>query len=255
VASERQDLFLKYRENRSTALRNEIVLEYMDMVTQTAVVMRNMYAKGYEVDDLVNEGVLALIAATESFDLDRGVKFETYAGLKIRGAIIDYIRRQDWIPRRVRKFGRKLDEAYGFLYGELGRTPTNEELAEYLELSEKQFNQMLADSAAINTMSFEELLYEDNISVYNTSGISVNSSDGGVAARLYAEERKRVIAEAIAELKPREQQVVSLYYYEKLKLSEIAEVLEVTESRVSQIHSKCMILLKNKLEYYIKNLN
>jgi RNA polymerase sigma factor for flagellar operon FliA len=233
------------------AIRNEIVLLYMDMVTQTAAVMRNMYAKGYDVDDLVSEGVIALISATEMFDMNRGVKFETYASLKIKGAIIDYIRRQDWIPRRVRKFGKKLDDAYGVLYNELERTPTNAELAAYMELTEPQFEKLLADSAAANTLSFEELLYEDNISVYNTAFQASN----GVDARLYVEERKRVIAEAVAELKPKEQQVVSLYYYEKLKLSEIAEVLDVTESRVSQIHSKCMVLLKQKLEYYIKNLN
>jgi RNA polymerase sigma factor for flagellar operon FliA len=251
LTSDRQELFRKYKETRSVAIRNEIVLLYMDVVTQTAAVMRNMYARGYDVDDLVNEGALALISATETFDLNRGVKFETYASLKIKGAIIDYIRKQDWIPRRVRKFGKKLDDAYGILYNDLGRTPTNAELAAVMDLTESQFEKLLADSAAINTLSFEELLYEDNISMYNTA-LQGNS---GVDARIYAQERKRVIAEAVAELPPKEQQVVSLYYYEKLKLIEIAKVLGVTESRVSQIHSKCMILLKQKLEHYIKNLN
>ncbi|MCL1832078.1 MAG: FliA/WhiG family RNA polymerase sigma factor [Oscillospiraceae bacterium] len=250
------ELFYKYKESGDLTLRNEIVLLYMDLVSQIAAITRNMYAKGYDVDDLVNEGVIALIASVEAFDPGRGIKFETYAKVKIRGAIIDYIRAQDWVPRRVRKFGRKLDTAYGVLYNELGRTPTNSELAEHLELTDTQFKQLLSDTAAVNTLSFEEMLYEDNISVFNASmyGTSATGS-GGVDARLYAQERKQVIAEAIAQLKPKEQQVVSLYYYENLKLIEIAEVIGVTESRVSQIHSKCMLLLKTKLEHYIKNLS
>ncbi|MCL1881696.1 MAG: FliA/WhiG family RNA polymerase sigma factor [Oscillospiraceae bacterium] len=250
-----QELFQKYKETSDVTIRNELVLQHMNLVNKTAAVLRNMYAKGYEVDDLVNEGVIALISAVETFDVLRGVKFETYATLKIKGAIIDYIRKQDWIPRSVRKFGKKMDEAYGVLYHKLDRTPTNAELAEYMGLSEAQFTKMLSDTAMTNTLSFEELLYEDNISLYNTAGQGVAGNSGGVDTRIYLEERKRVIAEAIDGLKPREKQVVSLYYFEKLKLSEIADIIGVTESRVSQIHSKCMILLKQKLEYYIKNLN
>jgi len=246
--SHKQDIFHKYTATRDITLRNEIVLQYMDMVSKTAVVLRNMYAKGYDVDDLVNEGMLALISAVENFNPQRGVKFETFASIKIKGAIIDYIRKQDWIPRSVRKFGRKLEEAYGTLYHDLERTPTNAELAEFLELTEDRFEKMLADTANTNTLSFEELLYEDNFTLYSTK------DDGGVDARLYSQERKNIIAQAVSQLKPKEQQVVSLYYYENLKLSEIADILGVTESRVSQIHSKCMLMLRQKLEYYIRGI-
>jgi RNA polymerase sigma factor for flagellar operon FliA len=240
------ELFQRYKESGDISIRNEIVLLYMDNVRYTALSLRNIYAKGYDVDDLVNEGVIALIAATETFDLDRGVKFETYATLKIKGAIIDYIRKQDWVPRRVRKFGRQLDEAYGTLYNELGRQPENQELADYMGITIEQFDKTLSDTASANTLSFEELLYEDNFTSYNGEDFA--------DCRLYAKEQKQVVIDAIATLTPKEQQVVSLYYYEKLKLREIADVLGVTESRVCQIHSKCMLLLKRKLEDYINNM-
>jgi RNA polymerase sigma factor for flagellar operon FliA len=242
---ERQDLFLKYRETGDIAIRNEIVLLYMDTVKYTALHLRNVYAKGYDADDLINEGVLALISATETFDVTRQIKFETYASLKVKGAIIDYIRKQDWVPRRVRRFGRELDNAYGMLYNELNRCPTNQELADYMELTMEQFEKKLSDTAGANVLSFEELLYQDNFA-------AIDSDESFADRQLYSKEQKQVIAEAIASLKPKEQQVVSLYYYEKLKLREIAEVLNVSESRVSQIHSKCMLILKQKLEKYIK---
>jgi RNA polymerase sigma factor for flagellar operon FliA len=223
----------------------------MDTVRFSALSLRSVYAKGYDVDDLVNEGVIALISAAETFDLDRGVKFETYASLKVKGAIIDYIRKQDWVPRQVRRFGRELEEAYGLLYNQFGRHPTDQELADYMGLTKEQFGKRLSDTAGVNTLSFEELLYEDNFSVYN----GVSPGDSAADSRLYAKEQSCIIAEAIASLNPKEQQVITLYYYEKLKLREIADVLEVTESRVCQIHSKCMLLLRQKLEHYIKNLN
>jgi RNA polymerase sigma factor for flagellar operon FliA len=237
------DLFRKYRKTHDVTIRNEIVLLYMDTVRFSALALRNLYAKGFDVEDFVNEGVIALIKAVETFDSERGVKFETYATLKIRGAIIDYIRKQDWIPRPVRQFARELDTAFGVLYHRLDRQPTNTELAEYMGLTEEQFAKRLGDTAGANTLSFEELLYEDNFGTGNADYAD---------RELYAREQKAVIAQAIAELKPQEQKVISLYYYEKLKLREIAEVLGVTEGRVSQIHSKCMLVLKAKLENYIR---
>jgi len=246
LGNDKNELFYKYKQTGDVTIRNEIVLLYMDSVKNSALALRNIYAKGFDADDLINEGVIALIAAVDAFDTARGVKFETFASIKIKGAILDYIRKQDWVPRQVRRFGRELNNAYGELYHQFGRSPTNQELAEHMGLTKEQFAKRLSDTASANTLSFEELLYEDNF---------WDSGDNEVSAGLFLKEQKRVIAEAIAELKPKEQQVVSLYYYENLKLREIAEVLEVTESRVCQIHSKCMLLLKQKLEHYIKNLN
>jgi RNA polymerase sigma factor for flagellar operon FliA len=221
----------------------------MDMVKYITLSMRNIYVKYGDTDDLVNEGVIALISAVETFDLNRGVKFETYASLKIKGAIIDYVRKQDWVPRQVRKFGRELEEAYDALYNELGRNPRSQELADYMGIDREQLDKRLADTVGVNTLSFEELLYEDNFNNIDRLNDLTEYADH----EIYEKEQKQVIADAIASLNPKGRQVVTLYYYEKLKFNEIAKVLGVTESRVCQIHSKSMLLLKRQLENYIKN--
>lgn len=233
----------EYRATGNTNIRNDIVLRYLDVVRLIAVSLRNIYLKYASADDVINEGVLALMGAIETFDPERGVKFETYANLKIKGAIIDYVRRQDWVPRQVRHFGKELDSAYSELFSKLGRHPTNDELAEHMGITKEKLMRGMADAAGAITLSFEELLYEDNFNV-----------EGGKTAdrRLYEQEQKKVIAQAIDELNPKAKQVVTLYYYEKLKFSEIGQVLGVSESRVCQIHSKAMLQLKHALTQYIQ---
>lgn len=239
-------LFERYRETGDVALRNEIVLRYMDTVKYVALSTRNIYSKYADLDDIVNEGVIALIKAVETFDPSRNVKFETYANLKIKGAVIDFVRKQDWVPRQVRHFGKELDVAYNELYAKLNRHPTNQELADFMEIPKEKLLRSMADIAGSITLSFEELLYEDNFEFYDTK------SNDAVDSGLYERELKQVIADAINELRPKEKQVVTLYYYEKLKFSDIAKVLGVSESRVCQIHSKSMLLLKRQLENYVK---
>lgn len=240
-------LFEQYQNTKDIGLRNDIVLRYMDIVKYVAVSTRGVYCKYAETDDIVNEGVLALIKAVETYDLQRGVKFETYAAIKIKGAIIDFVRKQDWIPRQVRHFGRTLDAAYNELYSKLDRHPTNQELADHMGIPKEKLLRAMADLAGANTLSFEELLYEDNIESVDIIG------DGAADQSVYEKELREVLAAAIDELKPKEKQVISLYYYEKLKFGEIAKVLGVTESRVCQIHSKAMLLLKRKLQEYAGN--
>lgn len=233
----------EYRATGNTNIRNDIVLRYLEVVRLIAVSLRNIYLKYASADDVINEGVLALMGAIETFDPERGVKFETYANLKIKGAIIDYVRRQDWVPRQVRHFGKELDSAYSELFSKLGRHPTNDELAEHMSITKEKLMRGMADAAGAITLSFEELLYEDNFNV-----------EGGKTAdrRLYEQEQKKVITQAIDELNPKAKQVVTLYYYEKLKFSEIGQVLGVSESRVCQIHAKAMLQLKHALTQYIQ---
>ncbi len=233
-----------YRQNGDIAIRNEIVLNNMGLVRACAMSMRNMYIKYGDVDDVVNEGVIALMDAIESYDESRGAKFETYASLKIRGAIIDYIRRQDWVPRNVRKFARALDKAYGLLYNLNGRAPTTEELAQHLGMDEQKLLRHMSESSCTITLSFEELLYEDNINEPQTA-------DNG-DAELLREEMRSVIAKAIDELRERERKVITLYYYKNMKYSDIAKALGVSEGRICQIHTKAVLELKTKLEPYFK---
>ena len=233
-----------YQQSGDVALRNEIVLNNMGLVRSCAMSMRNMYIKHGDTDDVVNEGVIALMDAIESFDPAKGAKFETYASLKIRGAIIDFLRRQDWIPRNVRKFARTLDKANSMLYNLNGRVPTTAELAEHLGIDEDKLLKQMAECSCTITLSFEELLYEDNI---DEPAVDVPSDSG-----LLREEMSREIASAIDELKDKERQVVTLYYYKNMKYSDIAKALGVSESRVCQIHTKAGFLLKAKLEPYFK---
>lgn len=234
-----------YQQNGDIALRNEIVLNNMGLVRSCAMSMRNMYFKFGDTEDVINEGVLALMNAIDSFDSTKGAKFETYASLKIRGAIIDYIRKQDWIPRNIRKFSRTLDKANSILYNLNGRAPTTEELAKYLKMDEDKLLKQMAECSCTLTLSFEELLYEDNIKEPATEASTDNE--------LLRGEMKQVIADAISELKEKEREVIALYYYKNFKYSDIAKALGVTEGRVCQIHSKAILLLKAKLEPYFKN--
>ncbi len=234
-----------YQKNGDIALRNDIVLKNMGLVRSCAMSMRNMYIKFSEPDDVINEGVIALMDAIESYDAAKGAKFETYAAIKIKGAIIDYIRKQDWVPRNIRKFAKQLDKANSLLYNLNGRMPTNEELANHLGISEERLLKNMADCSGTLVMSFEELLYEDNI---DEPAADNNPTDGA----LLHDEMRKVLADAIEELRDKERQVVILYYYKNMKYSDIAKVLGVTEGRVCQIHTKAVLLLKTKLTPYFK---
>ena len=235
-----------YQNNKDIALRNEIVLKNMGLVKAVAMSMRNMYIKFGEVDDIVNEGVIALMNAIEEYNPEKGAKFETFAMLKIKGAIIDYIRKQDWIPRNVRKFAKSLDKANSLLYNLYGRAPTTAELAQHLGMDESKLLKNMADCSCSLTMSFEELLYEDNIN-------EPSAKDTATDKNLLREEMIKIVAEAVNSLKDKERQVITLYYYKNMKYSDIAKALGVTEGRVCQIHTKAVLALKARLEPYFKS--
>lgn len=240
------ELLEKYKLTDDINVRNEIVLMNMDIVRIIACSMRNIYSGYAETDDIINEGVLALMAAIDGFDAEKGVKFETYAGIKIKGAVIDYMRRLDRVPRQIRKMSKQLEVKFAELNDLLGRAPTNAELAESMGLNENQLSKLMANTAGMITLSFEELLYEDNLDN------SITGYGETADTRLYEKEKKKVIADAVASLAERERMVVTMYYYEKMKYSDIAKVLGITQSRVCQIHSKAMLVLKSRLEAYIK---
>lgn len=240
------ELLEKYKLSGDVNVRNEIVLINLDLVKVVAGTMRNIYIGYAETDDVVNEGVLALMAAIDGFDAGKGVKFETYASIKIKGAIIDYMRKLDRVPRQLRKLSKQLGETYARLHSEMGRAPENSELAEAMGFTEDQLSRLMANTAGMITLSFEELLYEDNLDK------SMTGHGGNADSRMYEKEKKQVILDAIASLPEREKQVVTMYYYEKLKYTDIAKVLGITQSRVCQIHSKAMLALKTSLEDYIK---
>ena len=245
---ERSLLLLRNKETGDKALRNLVIMAYMNIVRFAALSTRNMYIKFAETDDVINEATIALMSAVDSFDHKKGVKFETYASIKVRGAIIDFIRRQDFIPRGIRRFAKDYDAAYSALYEELDREPTAEELAERMKLPVEKLESCAAQAAAAQTLSFEEMVMDSGFD------ISEKADDDGMwsaEAGVHRQEKLRYLAEAIKSLKERERLVITRYYYEKLRFSDIGKVLEVSESRVCQLHSQAVQKMKKYLGDYM----
>lgn len=243
-------LLLRYKESGDKALRNSVVMAYMNIVKFAAVSTRNMYLKFADTEDIVNEATLALMSAIESFDHKKGVKFETYASIKVRGAIIDYIRRQDFIPRSIRRFAKEYDAAYTALYGELDREPTAEEMAARMKLTVERLENFTVQAAAAQTLSFEELLMDKGFDIAEGA-----DEDGMWSAEssIHRQEKLRFLADAIRSLAERERLVITLYYYEKLRFSDIGKVLDVSESRVCQLHSQAVQKMKKFMKDYVNN--
>ncbi len=241
-------LLLRYKETGDKALRSSVILAYMNIVKFAALSTRNMYIKYAETDDIINEATIALMNAIDSFDPKRGVKFETYASIKVRGAIIDFIRRQDLIPRNIRRFAKDYDAAYGALYSSLDREPSADEIAEYMNLPIEKLESCTAQAAAAQTLSFEEMVADKGFDIPDSA------DDDGMwspEAEIHRQEKMRYLADAIKSLKERERLVITLYYYEKLRFSDIGKVLDVSESRVCQIHTQAVQKMKKYLADYL----
>ncbi len=242
------ELWQLYKEQRNTELRNEIVLYYSDLVKKIVLRFKGSYNNFGQLDDMVNQGMIVLIDAVEKFNPDMGNKFETFATLKIRGSVIDFMRKQDWVPRSQRSLSRVLEETHGELYATLNREPTEAEIAEKMGISEANLQKILQQRHNSIVLSYEEAINEKMMEV--SPLITEQRSDDSPESTLLFDELKIKLGEAIDQLKEKERLVVSLYYYENLKLKEIAEIIGVTESRVSQIHSQAMIKMRNRLKNY-----
>lgn len=237
-----------YRSSKSIEVRNEIVLQHTGLVRKIVLRFKGSYSNFGQLDDMVNQGIIALIDAVEKFDPDLGNKFETFASLKIKGAIIDFMRKQDWVPRNQRNLAKELDEVYNELYSERGYEPTKPEVAERMGVSLPHLDKILQQRHNSIILSYEEAINEK---MMVASPLIVNESDkDSPEAGLLYQEMKEKLMEAIDQLNEKERLVVSLYYYESLKLREIAEILNITESRVSQIHSAAIIKMKSKMINY-----
>lgn len=251
--AEEDKLWQEYRSGKSLAIRNRLIEKYAPLVKYLAGRLAMSMPPNVEEDDLVGYGVLGLIDAIDKFDPARAVKFRTYASTRIRGAILDELRAYDWIPRTVHQKSRQLQQAYIALENSLGHSPTDQEVAAYLEVSLDELNAMLLEVNGTTVLSVDSAYAsgpeDDEMTVLDTlEGPADNSPD----RNLEFEDMKRVLVEGIKLLPEKEQQVIYLYYYEELTLKEIGKVLEVTESRISQLHTKAMLRLRTILA---KNLD
>ena len=248
-AMSKEDLLLLYKSTGSQDLKWPLALRYVGLVKSIALQVRGIYSSFAQVDDIINEGVLALVGAIDKFDPDKGIKFETFVSKRIRGAVIDLARRQDWVPRSVRRKARDIDQASSELFSELGRYPTDQEMAERLGISEGQYQEDLANSSMCNVLSLDAL-FEDR---EQNGGAEL--PDGGMDSRpedsMLRQELLETLTKAIASLRENEQTVISLYYHKNLSMKEIAQVMEVSEPRISQLHSRAIQKLKLYMNQYM----
>ena len=242
--SEREKLWELYSTKRSQDIREKLILEYAGLVKLVAGRL-NMYL-GYavEFDDLVGYGVFGLIDAIDKFDYGKGIKFETYASLRIRGAILDQIRKMDWIPRTLRQKQKRIDSAVSVLELKLGRAPDVKELAAELEITVDELESWQQQSNFANVVSLDDYIEQGvEVKVDNTVKPVFDQPDIGIER----EELKEMLLEALEALTENEKKVILLYYYEELTLKEISLILEVSESRISQLHTKALAKMKKSL--------
>ncbi len=244
-----QQLWRDFKDTGEQSLRERLILHYSPLVKYVAGRVGVGLPPNIEQADLVSYGIFGLIDAIEKFDLERAIKFETYAISRIRGAIIDELRAIDWIPRSVRYKAREVEKAYAALEGKLHRTPTEPEVAEELGITLEELHQIFSRVSFVNVVALDELLNVggdkgDKLSLVDT--LEDTKAEDPVAA-FESEETKYLLAKAINQLPEREKIVVTLYYYEGLTLAEIGQVLGVTESRICQMHTKAVLQLRGRL--------
>ncbi len=249
AADETQQLWLDYRRTGDQHLRDRLILTYAPLVKYVAGRLGSGLPAHVDEGDLVSYGLLGLMGAIERFDPTREIKFETYAISRIKGQIIDELRAMDWVPRSVRARARDIERAIAELEKKLERAPTDEEIAQKLGITTDELEESLTDIGRSSIAALDELWTVSGGDGDQVALIDTLEDEGAPdpQSALSVTEQKEALAEAIALLPEREKLVVTLYYYEELTLREIGEVLSVTESRVSQLHTKAVLRLKAHL--------
>ncbi len=248
VQSNEDKLWEQYYATRDVHTRNLIIEKYSYLVKIIALKLRGIYQQYGDVEDIVNEGMIALMEVIEKYDTSKNTKFETYASIRIRGSIIDYVRKQDWIPRKVKSDYKVVKEAENELSNKFGRVPADTEIAKHLKMDMDQFNQIVNNAYGTSIISFEELLGEANL-----RDNELNSAYELPEQKMESKELRQVLVESINNLNEKEKLVISLYYKEELKLKDIADILNISNSRVSQIHTSALQKLGKNIKNYLND--
>lgn len=246
----------EFKKTQNPDAREKLILAYAPLVKYVAGRVSIGLPPNIDFDDLVSYGMFGLVDAVEKFDLSRGVKFETYAINRIRGAIIDGLRAADWVPRSVRQKAKEMEKAIATLEARLGRPAEDEEIALALGISLADYHRLINELHSIALASLDEVWAKDSD---DESGLRIGQMVENVAsedpmAEVAEKEVKRLLAEAIDALPERERLVISLYYYERLTLKEIGQALSVSESRVSQLHTRALLRLRGRLAWIKESL-
>jgi len=242
------ELWISYKENNDANAKDQLIVHYVELVKIICGRLYNSYNGKVEYDDLVGYGVIGLIDAIGKFDHKKQVKFETYANIRIRGAIVDQIRAMDWIPRSMRQKFKNLEKAYETLSSKHGVDISDELLAETMDMSVSEVRKLLGEVTTFSVSSLDEKLIE-------TPNFGVSTEDESTLPEesFFNEDAVNFLADNIDHLKDNERMVISLYYYEELTYKEIATIMGISESRISQIHSKAIIKLRGSVkDYYEK---
>jgi RNA polymerase sigma factor for flagellar operon FliA len=243
-----EELWALYKKNRDPKIRDAFVKQYAPLVKYVAGKVAMGMPHNVEFDDLVGFGVFGLIDAINKFDPEKHVKFKTYAVTRIRGAIFDELRSIDWVPRSVRQKAREIEDTVQRLEASLGRSASDQEIAAEMGMDIDEYHRAMVKISGTSIMSLNDVWYSgeenDKISIVDSIESPQSLNPDIIVEK---EEIKKVIVEAINELPEKEKKVLVLYYYEDLTLKEIGKVLEVTESRISQLHTKAIMRLRAKL--------
>ena len=224
--------------------REELIIEYMRVVRYIAGRMAIHVPSTVDMGDLISWGVLGLMDAVEKYDHQQDIKFSTYASIRVRGAILDQIRSLDWAPRSLRAMARRIGNARDRLRHELGREPTSEDIAQYLDIDEDQVDDIMSQLQTAQVLALDDYMPSEDD--YENRKINLTSDATAKSPEVYAEEQERLdrLVQAILKLPDQQQKVLNLYYYEELTLKEIGAVLEVSESRICQVHGAAMKALR-----------
>lgn len=245
----RKRLWVDYARTKSPEIKEKIILEYAPLVKVVAGRLGMYLGNNVEFDDLVGYGIFGLIDAIDKYDSMKEVKFETYASLRIRGSILDQIRKMDWIPRTIRQKQKQIDTVMRQVEQETGRQATDEEIALGLGISEEEYVEWQSQMKITGVVSLNEYI-EQGSDISNERG-RVSSHFDQPEKAMEKQELKEMLMEALELLTEKEKKVILLYYYEELTLKEISNILEVSESRVSQLHTRALSKMKTKLGRYM----
>lgn len=246
----RKKLWEEYDKTRSSAVREKIILEYAPLVKMVAGRLSMYLGYNVEYEDLVSYGIFGLIDAIDKFDALKDVKFETYASLRIRGAILDQIRKMDWIPRTIRRKQKKIDTAIREIEARCGRSATDEEVAANLGITNDEYVDWQSQMKITNVVSLNEFM-EQGSEIPNDNSFNRKAQFDEPEEVIERDELKHILAAALELLTEKERKVIVLYYYEDLTLKEISSILEVSESRTSQLHTRALQKMKTKLGNYM----
>lgn len=238
----------EYQESRDPKLKEKILVANLSLIAYISERLAVSLPHSVEVDDLKSLGVLGLIDAIENFKAEKQVRFTSYAALRIKGSIIDGLRSLDWVPRSVRKKSRQIEQVLHSLESELGRPATDREAAERIGVSLSEYLNMLEEVSPVSFLSINDTVYDEGDQSVRLGEVIEDTSSAGPISDLERNEVKKILVDGINNLPEREKLVVALYYYEELTLKEIGEVMQISESRVCQIHTEAMLRLRGKLK-------